>query len=213
MLRSVLMILLIVAVPAGVAVWERWDDIRPYPKRFAVIEEGRLYRGAYPDAQHVRRLHQDKKIRTIVALTGRVNDALERDTLATAEELGIRVQRFPMPGDGRGEFEMLDKAADALNESGNWPVFFHCKAGEQRSNATLAAWRMKHCGYTLEQALAELTARHDLEPDDAGEAQLAEHLRNYARHLGLSQSAAGRTPSSPAGRAEAGRRDGTSSEN
>jgi hypothetical protein len=209
MLRCLMIVCLIVAPPMAVAVWEKWPEVRPYPRRFAAIEEGKLYRGAYPSGRNIRNLHQNQKIKTIVSLTGKVNDAEERETLAAAEELGIRVHRFPMPGDGRGEFATLDMAADALARQDDWPIFFHCKAGEQRSNATLAAWRMRHCGYTLEQALDELITQYNLEPHDEKEQRLVEHLTRYARrHLGLSGNASSAAPAEGAGQsypaAEAG---------
>ncbi len=195
MLRSLVIVSLIVAPPIGVAVWEKWPAVRPYPKRFAAIDERGLYRGGYPTERNIRKLHESQKIRTIVALTGKVDGAEERKALAAAEGLGIRVHRFPMPGDGRGEFAALDMAADAINRQEDWPLYFHCQAGEQRSNAALAAWRMRHCGYTLEQALDELIDKHDLEPDDSKERRLVEHLTQYARrHLRLPVGASTRAP-------------------
>ena len=83
--------------------------------------------------------------------------------LATVERLGIHLLRFPMPGDGRGEFAALEQAAMAIADKGNRPVFFHCAAGKQRSNAAWAAYRLKFWGWSVEQALAELERDYDLD--------------------------------------------------
>jgi protein-tyrosine phosphatase len=58
-------------------------------------------------------------------------------------------------------------------------VYVHCAAGKQRSNAAVAAYRMRHCGWTLEQTLAELEEKYGL--DRTAEAALVEHLEKYWR--------------------------------
>ena len=89
---------------------------------------------------------------------------------------------FPMPGDGRATFDLLDGAADAMADSRNGPTYFHCAAGKMRSGAALAAYRMKHCGWTYERAMTE-AAQHDLDNDSENEKQLRQHLRKYAMYL------------------------------
>ncbi len=156
-----------------------------YPKRFAEVVPDALYRGGRPTARHIRNLKDAKAIQTIVTLEG-YEDRLEtREEIAAAEEAGIKLLRFGMPGDGRGAFVVMDGAADALADKANWPVFFHCAAGKQRSNATLAAYRMKHCGWTIDKALSELD-EYDLYRVE--EAELCDHLRKYAEHVARARS-------------------------
>jgi protein-tyrosine phosphatase len=101
-----------------------------------------------------------------------------------------------MPGDGCAELGDLDRAADALDAAlarpDRSPVFFHCDAGKQRTNAVLAAYRMRIKGWSLEQALDELENCYDF--DRQNENELADHLAAYADWL----FASGWRPASPA---------------
>jgi hypothetical protein len=102
-----------------------------------------------------------------------------------------------MPGNGCAPFEDLDAAAAAiaaaLADPNKSPVFFHCQAGKQRSNAALAAYRMKRCGWSFDQTIAELQEQYDLDP--IAEKVLVDHLREYA----------GPTPSRPETQPDEGR--------
>jgi len=178
MFRTAIIVLALLAPPATTAIVTR---LQRFPNRFAEVIPGRLYRGGYPSASNVRHLQQTDHIRTILSLTGPVDKPKERDMLAAAGDLGIHALRIPMPGNGCGDFDALDRAADVLNNADNYPIFFHCQAGKQRSNAALAAYRMKHCGWTLEKTLKELEDHYDLYPDK--ESALVKHLAAYEKHL------------------------------
>jgi len=177
-LRTVLIVVALLAPPSATAVITR---LRYYPRRFATVIPGQLYRGGYPTADNVRHLQKDKRIRTILSLTGPADTPQERRMLATARSLGLRLLRVAMPGNGCGDFADLDKAADILNTAADRPIFFHCQAGKQRSNDALAAYRMRDCGWTLDQALKEVEDHYGLNREK--EAVLVRHLTDYARHL------------------------------
>lgn len=179
MFRTAVIIVVLLAPPATTAIVTR---LQQFPNRFAEVIPGRLYRGGYPSARNLRHIQQSKRIRTILSLTGPVNKPEERDMLVTAGSLGIHALRVPMPGNGCADFDALDRAADVLNNAENYPIFFHCQAGKQRSNAALAAYRMRHCGWSLDQALEELEDRHGLDPDGK-ESVLVDHLTAYEKHL------------------------------
>lgn len=149
------------------------------PRRFAIVEPGKIYRGGYPEERELRWLRQQLGVGEIVSLMDESRDASKagREHSAAAA-LGLRLEEFPMPGDGRGDFDTLDAAADAIAaRSSKGVIYVHCSAGKQRSNAATAAWRMKHCGWSADQAIDELTRRYGFEPGD--EARLAAHLRAY----------------------------------
>lgn len=190
MLKKTLLVILLVTPPLAVAVGMK---LTAYPRRFATVLPGKIYRGSFPSGDQIRRLHEDFGIRTVISLTDKTDKTNERDRVNAIEMLNLSQARFPMPGDGRGDFAMLDRAADAINDPANQPVFYHCAAGKQRSNAVLAAYRMKHCGWTLQQALDELKSTYDL--DAAGdESELVEHLGKYAKWL---ENSTGRNITSP----------------
>lgn len=180
-MRTILLVMALAAPPVatmvGAEAWERWR----YPRRFAEAIPNEVYRGGFPSAEDIAHLKEDKAIRTIVSLTDPKDRAEERQLTDQAARLGIRRLQFPMPGDGRGDYAQLDLAADAIADGGNRPLFFHCAAGKQRSNAAWAAYRMKHCGWNLERALAELERDYDLDRD--AERLLCQHLAGYERRL------------------------------
>lgn len=182
MRRSLFLVILLLLPPSIAAVSEK--TLR-YPRRFATVEEGRVYRGGYPSASQLRHIAEDKRVQTLISLTDPQETPEERDMLATADEMHLIHWRFAMPGDGRGDFAALDAAADAIADASHGPIYFHCAAGKQRSNAAQAAYRMKHCGYSLEKALDELEQNHDL--DRQSEKALVDHLTAYAKHLASPQ--------------------------
>lgn len=185
-----LFLLLLIPPAAAVGLSELRDYLR-LPRRFAEVEPRALYRGGMPTADNIRNLKEEAGIRTVVNLTDEKNTPEEKQMLQTVSRLGIRFFRVKMPGDGVADFASLDMAADALANKENWPVFFHCAAGKQRSNAALAAYRLKYCGYTLDKVYNELTTKYDLDPK--AEATLYDHIRRY------SLWAAGHKPTPPVG--------------
>jgi protein tyrosine/serine phosphatase len=174
---SRLLLLLLIPPAAALGLSELRDYMR-FPRRFAEVEPRALYRGGMPTADNIRNLRQENGIRTVVNLTDEKNTAEEKAMVQTIQRLGLKFFRVKMPGDGMADFASLDMAADALANKDNWPVFFHCAAGKQRSNAALAAYRLKYCGYSLEKVFAELTGKYDL--DTRTESALWEHIRRYS---------------------------------
>lgn len=175
--RALLLILVLLVPPGTVAVI---SGLTRYPRRFAELDSGRLYRGSYPSGEQIRNLVDDFHIAKIVNLTSKSDDEREREELAAVEELGLRYVQIEMPGNGCAEFEQLDQAAKEMADASVQPVFFHCAAGKQRSNAALAAYRARHCGWSLEQILKELD-RHGLDREE--ERDLCDHLANYFEYV------------------------------
>jgi protein tyrosine/serine phosphatase len=181
MARTIMLVALLLVPPAATAIASK--ALR-YPKRFAEVIPGRLYRGGFPSARQIRNLRRDLNIKTIVSLTDTKDQPKYLDEQRVASELGIRIRRFRMPGNGCGDFAKLDMAADAVAQTDDWPTFFHCNAGKQRSNAVLAAYRMRNLGWSLSQAMEELEDDHDF--DHQAEKVLADHLAEYAQWLAAS---------------------------
>lgn len=157
------------------------DPGRPrLPRRFREVEAGRIYRGGeISNSGTVHRLVREHSIRSVVDLTAATQASPETQAERRGvAECGLRYFNFPMPGDGKGDFDALDAAADAIADPKNQPVYYHCAAGRNRSNAALAAYRMKHCGWDIEKALSELD---NFGLDRVGKADLVEHLRAYYR--------------------------------
>jgi tyrosine-protein phosphatase SIW14 len=166
-------------VVVGVGLGAKFGRYHFIPKRFAVVEAGKVYRGGEQEAGPYARIIQERGIRTVVTLLDEeAEDRLERVEREMVAELELKRLRFPMPGDGRGEFDVLEGAAAAIADPQNQPVFLHCAAGVHRTGATVAVYRMKHCGWDVERALDEL-AEHWV--SEARKPGLFEHLRAYYR--------------------------------
>jgi len=178
-----LLILALVIVPVTTAIVV---DSQRYPRRFAVVEDGRLYRGGFPTGKHIEHLADDLAIRSIVKLTDGTNSPRDLEEHRSAMRLNVQLHAFPMPGDGRAPYPTLSAAADAIADVENQPVFWHCAAGKQRSNAALAAYRLKHLGWSLEQVLEELE-QYDLDRD--AERELVDHLAGFDAWLRESRTA------------------------
>jgi len=176
--RKAILLMFVLIVPAGAAAIAA--KATRYPRRFAVVEPDRLLRGGMPDGEHIRNLWLDHRIGTVVSLTTKTNRTGDMAAREMIDKLRLRHKRFPLPGDGCGPYETIDAAADALAEENATPVFFHCAAGKQRSNVVLAAYRIKHDGYSLDEALKELDT-YDL--DRSEETKLIDHLKGYAEWL------------------------------
>ncbi len=174
-----------------------------FAKRFAVVEPGAVYRGGYNEPVPLKRIitkHGVKHILCLMKLSD--DDPRSIKERRTAAETGADLKVLPMPGNGCADFDSLDRAADIIADAANRPLLVHCAAGVQRTGAAIAAYRMKHCGWTYEEAIAE-AERHGLDRDDNPE--LYAHLKEYAARLaGAARRAAERpaATSEPAASAE-----------
>ena len=181
-------VLLATALASGVALWAAKPDLLFMPHRFKRVEAGQLYRGGQPSTEQLGRIAGKYGVQTVVSLCDEKPQAGKLSERQAAEQAGLRFFNFPMPGNGTGDFDALDAAADQIADPKNHPVYFHCAAGKNRSNAAQAAWRMRHCGWTIEQALSELD-RFDLDRSD--DTTLVEHLRKYYEERILPRRAGG----------------------
>jgi hypothetical protein len=139
------------ALVLGVAAYKTRYEV--LPRNVCVVEPGRIYRGGLQQEWPLRRLIQQYKTRTIVSLRGPCE---WEETIA--REMGVEWISIHM--DARSHLhgvadEMLAATA-VLADSSKYPIFFHCDRGIERSNMVQAAYRMMACGWTVEEAIAEL---------------------------------------------------------
>lgn len=112
----------------------------------------RLYRGAQPKKDGLQKL-QSLGVKTILNLRGESEETNRQQ--ADAESLGIKYFVVPMSNAGRPTEEQVERALSIIENPENGPVFVHCKRGADRTGAIIAVYRMKHDGWTDEQALKE----------------------------------------------------------
>ena len=146
-------------------------------KRFAVVVPGQLYRSGYLEPWPLQRMIRKYDLETVLTLTTNEPDMPhQQKEEAVLERDGVALIRIGMPGDGRADFDLLDRAAEVIADEPHRPLLVHCAAGVHRTGAAYAAWRMKYCGWNADRALAEagehgITLRR--------KPELCEHLRRY----------------------------------
>lgn len=118
----------------------------------------RLYRGGQPKDGGLERLAA-LGVKTIVNLRGAGDGTTGEE--AKARTLGMRFVSLPMPNVGRPTGEQIARALEIIDDPANAPVFVHCKRGADRTGVLIAAYRIKHDGWTDEQAITEAN-RHGM---------------------------------------------------
>lgn len=136
---------LIILVAGGIWCWTSVLKDRVIPKRFGVVEQGRIYRSGQLSAALSKKILAEHNIRVIVDLTANdLNNANQRAEKKAAAELNIRILRFPLSGKGTGDVNEYALAITAIADAqkNNLPVLVHCAAGSQRTGGVIAAYRL-----------------------------------------------------------------------
>ena len=162
-------------------------------KKFGVVEEpgtgngGALYRSGQMSAAMFRPTVEAHGIDTVICLMG--NDTTNPDHVAEVAAVeampGVRFARFPLRGDGTGDFETYKDAlaAVALARRAGATALVHCSAGAQRTGSIVAAYRLLVTRDDPADVYAEL-GRYGWEPDDAAMLDyLNAHLAESAEML------------------------------
>lgn len=148
------------AVLACQQLWRHGHDY-VFADQFAEIEPGKIYRGAWQKSWPMRRLVERYKIKTVVALAHPPNHPLAVHEQELARELGVRWVHLPIVddrtiGDKEAMSDRLEEAASLLADPKNQPIYFHCHHGINRATMVQIAYRTKACGWTLDEAFAEI---------------------------------------------------------
>jgi hypothetical protein len=115
------------------------------PKRFGIVEDGKIYRSGQLSRWLVERTLRKYNIKVIVSLTGDSNETADKDEeQEAAAKFGIERYNFSLSGNGTGDVNDYAKAIAAIcqaKEKGK-PVLVHCAAGTQRVGGVIAAYRL-----------------------------------------------------------------------
>jgi hypothetical protein len=112
----------------------------------------------------MRRLIRDRKIRAVLALAHPPEHPLSIRERALADELGFRWIHIPIV-DHRGTADraaeeaisdLLEQAAGVIADASNYPLYFHCHHGLNRTSMAQIAYRTKYCGWSLARAADEV---------------------------------------------------------
>ena len=159
-----------VAAVAGAAIV--WDAVKYdfIPKKFGTVEEGGLYRSGQISAALFAPTVRDHGIDTVICLTG--NDTTNPDHVAEVAAVeampGVKLRRFPLRGDGTGDFDTYKSALAALTiaRRSNRVTLVHCAAGAQRTGSLIAAYRLLVKRDDPAEVYAEL-GRYGWRPSDS----------------------------------------------
>lgn len=132
-------------------------------KRFAVVEEGKVYRSGELSARALQRVVERHGIRTVVDLgaypVGSRADAREQ---RAADSLGISRVRLDLFGDGSGDPNDYLRALRLMSDPDRQPVLVHCGAGTERTGCAVMLYRHIIQGVAYGKAYEEaLRAGHD----------------------------------------------------
>jgi len=149
---------------AGLLAWGvPWDAL--VEKRVAVVEPGRLVRGAWQGPGPLRRIIGRERIRTVLTLTAiNADDPKYVSQARAVARAGVDWIFVPIRG-SHATLAELAEAADLLADPDRQPVFFHCVAGHHRSSQVHAAYLIRHRGYPAARAWAEVAALPWARPD------------------------------------------------
>jgi hypothetical protein len=153
----------------GLAAEQLWRHGRDYvfADQFAVVEPGKIYRGAWQQPWPMRRVVSQYKIKTVLALAHPPDHPLALREKAMASDLGYRWVHIPIVdqranGSKESISDQLERAAAVLADPNNQPVYFHCHHGINRASMVQMAYRTKYCGWTLEEATDEIASTFGL---------------------------------------------------
>ena len=115
---------------------------------YAVVTEGRVHRSARPDARFLEWMQRTHGIRRVIGLAG--SDPVHE----TARELGMDVTTFAWKPSRLPPQNELDAVVELL--AADEPVLVHCASGSDRTGYAVAAYRVEHLNWAMEDAVREM---------------------------------------------------------
>ena len=144
--------LLVVLAGSGLAVG-LWQT--RFPKRFAVVEPGVLYRCAQPKTGQIKRLVEAYGIKTLLI----VREGSSRkvpDEKEYAEANGLNVVQIPIVSRDDIPPDHIQQFFACVDDPTKRPVLVHCSAGLHRTGFLCALYRVERQGWELSLAIDEM---------------------------------------------------------
>jgi uncharacterized protein (TIGR01244 family) len=122
-------------------------------KNFYQVDQN-VYRGAQPTADGFKYLAKIG-VKTVIDLRAADERSESEESIVTAA--GMKYVSVPMTGLTAPTEAQISGILGIL-ESGNGPVFVHCKRGADRTGVVIASYRIDHDGWDSAHALSEAKA-------------------------------------------------------
>lgn len=182
----------IVVVAVGIAAWYQSSL---WPKRFAVVDEGRLYRSGEVTTDQLKRLHDTYGIERVICLLNAEAPITQQEREAV-EKLGLQWENISLTGDGASDAARRDALRALLLDPDAPPTLVHCAAGVNRTGLAVGMYRIHHDGWTYEQVYEEML-RFDFD-DLPKHENLRQALREEAARAGDREKISTRPATRPA---------------
>jgi protein tyrosine phosphatase (PTP) superfamily phosphohydrolase (DUF442 family) len=143
--KWLVVVCLAATVAAGIYLWTNVFQYYLFPKRFGVVEQGLIYRSGQLSAPLVKKVLAKYNIKTIVILTGEKPDQADQQAeKQAADEINIKILRFPLNGNGTGDVNEYTRAIVAIANAQKYkqPILVHCASGAQRTGGVIAMYRL-----------------------------------------------------------------------
>ncbi|MFZ2658522.1 MAG: dual specificity protein phosphatase family protein [Victivallales bacterium] len=169
------------AVVAGVA-WNNGLRDRFIPKRFGVVESGKICRSGRIHPAILEDTLKQHGIKTIINLTGA--DGLRKEEGEAARKLGIEIFNYKFIEGGLSPASDYAAVIMKISDSrkAGRPVLVHCNAGENRTGGVIAVYRMLVEGKSAEEAYAEML-RYGWKKDNMMISHLNENMKPISELL------------------------------
>ncbi len=125
------------------------------PKRFAVVDEGKLYRSAQPSIRQLDHMIDTLGLKTILIVrsgkSSRVPNEIEH-----AQARGLTVVHIPIESRQPISDAHIAEFFRNIDDPARRPILIHCSAGRHRTGYLCARYRIDRQGWSLERAIDEL---------------------------------------------------------
>jgi protein tyrosine/serine phosphatase len=126
----------------------------PHLYNVHTVVPGVLVRGGQPNRLGLRELRDEFGITTVVNFNDRTNKSEAKVVPRMGlNYLPLRDNPFSEKGDRELHLAFLKTVRNAPRDG---PVYVHCATGSDRAGLAVGIYRVVECGWTAEQALAEL---------------------------------------------------------
>src|SRR5437868_569806 len=112
-----------------------------------------MYRGGRPSAQDLKDL-KAMGIKTILNVENDDQAVAEETKMAAA--LGFKFVSVPTASWKKPKDDKVDLVLQTLHEPKNYPIFIHCKHGQDRTGMMIGLYRVEAEGWRAEDAYQEM---------------------------------------------------------